>query len=50
MSTMFLPIWTEVGQCFTFKGPEKEPLVATETGRVTHHLRSEVITFESRFL
>ena len=50
MSTMFLPIWTEVGQCFTFKGPEKEPLVATETGRVTHYLRSEVITFESRFL
>ena len=40
MSTMFTPVWTEVGQCFTFKGPEEEALVATETGRVTHHLSS----------
>ena len=35
MSSMFMPAWTEAGQCYTFKGPEEEPFITRETGWVT---------------
>ena len=41
MSSMLTPVWSEVGQCYTFKGLPEGPFFATETGRVTHHRRSQ---------
>ena len=39
MTSMFTPVWTEVGQCYTFKGPPERPLFSTETGKAQSKTR-----------